>query len=246
MKKISTLIVALLVVAQGFAQTAEEIIAGYVKAMGGEEAIRKNTTWKMTAKVDAGGMELPVYILRAPNKTKIYFSFQGMNIVQQAYDGTTAWKTNQMTMKAEKSTTEETENLAQSLLEEPDVMVTYKALGYKVERVEDETIDGAACYSIKMTKKPRMSEGKPVDNITTYFIDKSSNALVMTREVSQEASMKGVVLETLFSDYQEVGGTFVAFSMTIRTAGAPGQTIKIEKAEPNVVIDEKEFSYQGK
>lgn len=243
MKKISTLFLALLVVAQGIAQSAEEIIAGYVKAVGGEEAIRKNTTWRMTAKVDMGGMELPVYFLKAPNKMKVYAVFQGMNFVQQAFDGTKAWKTNQMTMKAEMSTSEEAANLAIDLMEEPDVMITYKALGYTVEKVADEKVDGADCYAIKMTKKQKISEGKPVDNIVTYFIDKSSSALVMSRTVSQEAPMKGVVVETLYSDYQEAGGIFIPFSMTIRTAGAPGQTIKFEKAEPNVSIDDKEFAY---
>jgi hypothetical protein len=244
MKKITTLLLAIVTVAQGFSQTAEEIIAGYVKAIGGEEAIRKNTTWKMTAKVDMGGMELPVYFLKAPNKMKVYATFQGMNFVQQAYDGKTAWKTNQMTMKAEKSTTEEAANMAMDLQEEPDVMITYKSLGYSVEKVADEKVDGADCYAIKMTKKQKMSEGKPVDNIVTYFIDKSTSALVMTRTVSQEATSKGTVIETLFSDYQEAGGIFIPFSMTVRMAGGPGQTIKFEKAEANVTISDNEFAYE--
>jgi hypothetical protein len=68
----------------------------------------------------------------------------------------------------------------------------------------------------------------------------------MTRTVSQEPAAKGAVIETLFSDYQEAGGIFVPFSMTIRVAGGPGQTIKFEKAEANVTIDEKEFAYETK
>lgn len=244
MKKMYLFLFAMLMVGSAFSQTAEEIISGYVKAVGGEEAIRKNQTWKLSAKVDMGGMELPVVFLKAPNKMKVYATFQGMTFVQQAFDGTTAWKTNQMTMKAEKSTSEEAANLAQDLLEEPDVMITYKSLGYSVEKVADETVDGANCYAIKMTKKPKISEGKSVDNIVTYFIDKSTSALVMTRTVSQEAPAKGVVIETLFSDYQEAGGIYVPFSMTIRMANTPGQTIKFEKAEANVTIDAKEFLYE--
>ena len=246
MKKIASIFLALFLTLTGFSQTAEDIIAGYVKAMGGEEAIRKNTTWRLSAKVDFGGMELPLVFLKAPNKMKVYATIQGMTFVQQAYDGSVAWKTNQMTMKPEKSTSEEAANIAQDLLEEPEVMVTYKGLGYKVEKMADEKVDGVDCYAIKMTKKPKLSDGKPVDNVVTYFIDKSTSALVMTRTVSQEAEMKGTVIETLFSDYQEAGGIFVPFSMTIRAAGGPGQTIKFEKAEPNVTIDPKEFAYESK
>ena len=135
-------------------------------------------------------------------------------------------------------------NIAQELLEEPDVMITYKSLSYTVEKVADETVDGADCYAIKMTKKPRLSEGIPVDNVVTYFIDKSTSALVMTRSVAQEGPAKGSIVETLFSDYQEAGGIYVPFSMTFRVAGANSQTIKFEKAEPNVAIDDKEFAYE--
>lgn len=245
MKKISTILLAAMFTMQGFAQSAEEIIAGYVKAVGGEEAIRRNTTWRLTAKVDAGGMELPVFFLKAPNKMKVFVTFQGITFVQQAFDGTTAWKTNQMTMKAEKSTTEETANLAQDLMEEPDVMITYKSLGYTVEKLADESIEGTSCYAIKMTKKPKTADGQTVDNVVTYFIDKSSSSLLMTRSVSQEGPTKGTVVETLFSDYQEAGGIYIPFSMTIRAAGMPGQTIKFEKAEPNVSIDDKEFAYSS-
>lgn len=243
MKKVYSLFLSIMMIGSAFSQTAEEIIAGYVKVVGGEEAIRKNQTWKLTAKVDMGGMELPVIFLKAPNKMKVYAMFQGMTFVQQAYDGITAWKTNQMTMKAEKSTSEEAANLAQDLLEEPDVMITYKSLGYSVQKVDDEVVDGTDCYAIKMTKKPHLSEGKPVDNIVTYFIDKSTKALLMTRTQAQEGPMKGSLVETLFSDYQEAGGIFIPFSMTIRMANMPGQTIKFEKAEANVTIDDKEFAY---
>ncbi|MFM7671899.1 MAG: outer membrane lipoprotein-sorting protein [Bacteroidota bacterium] len=246
MKKVYSLLLATLLITNAFSQTAEEIITGYVKAVGGEEAIRKNQTWKLSAKVDVGGMELPLVFLKAPNKVKIYATFQGMTFVQQAFDGTTAWKTNQMTMKAEKSTTEESANIAQELLEEPDAMITYKSLGYKVERADDEKVEGSDCYAIKMTKKPRLSEGVQVDNVVTYFIDKSTSALVMTRSISQEGLTKGSVVETLFSDYQEAGGIYVPFSMTFRVAGADAQTIKFEKAEPNVTIDDKEFAYETK
>lgn len=245
MKKMYSLLLATLMIGNAFSQTVEEVIAGYVKAVGGEEAIRKNQTWKLSAKVDMGGMELPLVFLKAPNKMKIYATFQGMTFVQQAFDGTTAWKTNQMTMKAEKSTTEESANIAQELLEEPDVMVTYKTLGYRVERMDDEKVEGSDCYAIKMTKKPRLSDGVSVDNVVTYYIDKSTSALVMTRSLSQEGPSKGSVVETLFSDYQEAGGVYVPFSMTFRVAGTPAQTIKFEKAEPNVSIDDKEFAYES-
>ena len=114
-----------------------------------------------------------------------------------------------------------------------------------MQKLADETVDGTSCFALKMTKKPKTVDGKPVDNIVTYFIDKSTSALLMTRTTSQEGPTKGTVIETLFSDYQEAGGIFIPFSMTIRVGGQTGQTIKFEKAEANVTIDDKEFAYSA-
>lgn len=228
------------------AQTAEEIIDKYVAATGGKDAILKNKSYKMEGKVKAGSMDIPVFILKKGNKEKTYFTLQGMTIIQSAYDGTTSWNTNQMNMKAEKGTADDNYNKGQSMNEEPDVMVKYKELGFTVSKEADEKVDGTDCYVIKMTKKPQKVDGKDEENIVFYCFDKGTSALVMQKEAIKSGPQKGAMAETYFSDYQEVNGVFLPFSIKSKLAGQPGGfEVTITKAEANVEIDDKEFAFPG-
>ena len=73
------------------AQTADEIVAKYFENTGGIDKWSKITSIKSTAKIKAQGMEFPAIILQKPMKQKISFTFQGITIVQPAFDGTTGW-----------------------------------------------------------------------------------------------------------------------------------------------------------
>jgi ABC-type sulfate transport system permease subunit len=103
MKKIATLVL-FLIGAQIYsnAQTAEEIIKTYIENIGGEEALRKIKNVKMTAKVNAQGMSLPLEMINmSDGRTITKFEFQGKEMIQGAFDGETAWGVNFMTQKAE-------------------------------------------------------------------------------------------------------------------------------------------------
>jgi hypothetical protein len=228
------------------AQTAEEIIEKYVTVTGGKEAILKNKSYKMEGKVKVGSMDIPIVILRKGGKQKTSFTFNGMTIVQGAFDGAVSWATNQMNMKAEKATADDTYNAVQTSKEEPDVMVVYKELGYTVSKEADEKIDGTDCYTIKMTKKPQKVDGKDENNIEYYYFDKGTSALVMQKEAITSGSSKGTFMETYFSDYQEVNGVFIPFAMKSKMTGQPSAfEMTVTKAEANVTIDDKEFVFPG-
>jgi outer membrane lipoprotein-sorting protein len=179
---------------------------------------------------------------KAPNKQKVTLNFQGKEIVQPAFDGNEGWNTNFMTMKPEKMEAEDSEIMKQES-DFPDSFWNYKSKGYSATLEGEETIEGTACHKIKLTKKPVKIDGKEEENFSYYFFDKENGVPVMTRSVGKKGQMKGVVSETLMSDYQEVNGVYLPFTLTQKMNGQVAVTIAIEKVEINANVDDKEFAF---
>ncbi len=230
-----------------FAQTADEIINKYFESTGGRDAWSKITTMRSTAKVKTQGMELPAVMLSKPMKQKMSFTFQGLVIVQPAFDGTTGWQTNFMSMKAEKMEAEDNAITKDQVGDFPDPFLTYKEKGYTVELQGSEVVEGADCFKIKLTKKPIMIGGKEEENSTVYFIDKENYVPIMAKSVIKNGPAKGKTSESIMSDYQEVNGLMLPFTMQQKFDGQTQATITVEKIEFNVEIDDKEFAFpEGK
>ncbi len=243
MKVLSMAALALLISVASYAQTADEIIAKYLENTGGKAKWEALKTVRMTAKVKAGAMELPLVMAqKAPNKVMSVAEFQGMKFYQGCFDGTTMWGTNQMTMKAEKSEAEESENMKdQSELLDP--FINYAARGYKVALEGKETIEGAECFKIKLTRKPVKVEGKEEENSSVYFFDAQNYVPIVVQTTVKKGQGKGMVMETVMSDYQEVNGLMFPFSMMQRAKGQPGgQAITIEKVETNIDLADALFA----
>ena len=141
MKTIKLLLVALLVSfsAQVNAQTADEIIANYFENTGGIDNWRAIKGMKMSAKVNQGGMEIPITIVQLKDGRQMTsISFQGKEIKQGVYDGETLWSTNFMTQKAEKSDKETTDNFKLETNDFPDSFLDYKEKGYTLDGAKKE------------------------------------------------------------------------------------------------------------
>jgi len=226
------------------AQSVDEIINKYLENTGGKAKWQALQGIKISAKVNQGGMEIPIAIYQFKNgKTMQVITFQGKDIKQQVYDGTTYWSHNFMNMKAEKSDAETTENFKQTLGEFPDVWLTYKERGLHAEVMGKETIDGTETYKVKLTKKPIKVDGKPADDIVFYFFDTENYVPLMMETEIKSGQMKGIVAQTKWSDYQDVGGLMMPYSMTQGAKGQPGQPITITNIELNPKVDDAAFKY---
>jgi outer membrane lipoprotein-sorting protein len=246
MKKVS-MIFALLLTAAFIspAQTADEIVNQYLQNIGGADNLRKINGTKMIAKVNAGGMELPLEMINLKSgKMRMKFDLQGKEIVQQAFDGTTAWGTNFMTMQAEKSDSETTENIKREIGDFPDPFVDYASKGYKIELIGSETVEGTKCHKVKLTKKPQLVEGKEVDNVTFYYFDAESMVPVVSESEIKAGPGKGMISQTIYSDYKEVSGIYFPFSITQKAKGQPeGQTVQITAVELNPKVNDSIFTF---
>lgn len=227
------------------AQSVDEILDKYFTNTGGKDKWTAIKSIKMAGKMKMQAMELPITMMQgADGKIKMSANFQGKEFVQVAFDGTTAWSTNQMTMKAEKMEGEDAENIKRDAVGDfPDPFIDYKTKGYKVELEGKETIEGTECFKVKLTKKPQKVEGKDEENVVTYFFDAQNYVPIMSRTMVKKGPMKGMAQESLFSDYQDINGLVFPFTISYRMNGQTGQSITMEKIETNVSLDPKEFAF---
>jgi len=239
------LILALgLISPMAFAQSADEIIEGYLEATGGRDAWSKVENIVISPKVNQGGMEIPLEIMQSKDgKSYTKVSLQGLNFMQGVYDGETLWSTNFQTMKPEKATSEDLENHKKTLGDFPDSFLNYKKNGYTVEKVGKEAFDGTEAYKIKMMKKPLMVDGAEVENVEFYFFDVETMILLGSESEMKAGPMKGKTAQSKMSEYDEVDGLYFPFSMSQGEKGGLSQAIAIDKIELNKEFDEKMLMY---
>lgn len=246
MKKLSLFVAFIGLSLCSYSQTADEILNKYFENIGGIKKITAVSSVQMKANVAYGGMTIPVDMINTKDgKTLMKITFQGMEIVQMAFDGETSWGTNFMTMEAEKNDSEDSENQKRTASDFISPFVNYKDKGYTVELLPTETVEGVECFKVKLTKKTMLSEGVEVPNIEYYFFDKENYVPIVVEQEIASGEMKGQISQTLYSDYQEVDGIYFAFSMTSRIKDGEGQTIVFDTIELNKEFKNSIFLFPG-
>jgi len=250
LKKISVTFLSSLILlsSQAFAVEVDEIIHNYFENTGGNAAWAKLKGIKMSLQGSQGPMKFPMEIVQLKDgRTYSQFSIQGKTLKQNVYDGTTVWGTNMMTMKAEKQSAETIANTKLNDNDFPSDLFDYKKKGYKAELLGTEQMDGSDVFKVRLTKEQMMVDGKKVDSVVYYYFDTESFvALVMENEVKQGQG-KGMVMQTKFSDYEEIDGLYFPMSMSQSQKG--GQqffSMQIEKIVLNPKIPDTQFSFPAK
>ena len=225
------------------AQTADEIIENYIEKIGGGENWQNVKAIKMNAIINQMGMEIPIEMVQSGNKMYTKISIQGQEIKQGVFDGETLWSTNFMTMKAEKSDQEDIDKVKNELGEFPNPFLNYKEKGFSLEFMGTETVDGSDTFKIKLIKKPILIDENEVSNVSVYYFDSENFVPIMIHEEVMSGPAKGMIMESKMSDYQEVEGLYMPFSMTQGVKDQPGQPIKFNSIKLNPVIDDSEFKF---
>jgi len=245
MKKVLFLAVIVLSSLTGFNQTADEIVQSAHEVIGGSAWDKVNSI-KMNSVVEEQGMKIPLEIvLMRDGRTYTKINIQGMDIFQNVFDGTNLWSINFYTQKAEKADNEALENFKRTLADFPSAITNYKQNGYAIERLTDDVVDGTNCYKIKLTKKPQLADGVEVSDIEYHYFDKDSYAHIMVETEIMTGEMKGKMSQVKFSDYQEVSGVYLPYSMDQGIKDLGSQTIPFTTVEINPTIDETLFTYKG-
>lgn len=217
-----------------FAQTADDIIQKYTSSMGGLDALNKITSAKFTGTYSTQGNDFPLTTQIINGKAmRSDIDIMGQTVTN-CYNNGKGWKVNAFAGAAsptEVTGSELNEFKTQSYLSSQ--LMDYKARGHQVELQGEETVEGIKTYKIKLTNK---DDGK----ITTYFISQTDNTLIKSA-TTREIQGQQMEMETWFSDLKEIDGVKFFMSRDSRIQGQVFQTVKYEKIELNVPIDEKIF-----
>jgi len=244
MKKTLTLLIAVLSISFTQAQSVDEILTTYFENIGGLENLKKVNGLKMSAKVNQGGMEIPIDIYQFKDgKQMTLISFQGKEIKQEVFDGETFWSHNFMTMKAEKKDKETTDNFKLNTNDFLDPFIDYKEKGYTVELLGKETIDGAETFKLKLVKEPLTIDGKQEEDVSYYFFDVDNFVPIAMQTEIKSGPAKGLTSEITMSDYQEVDGLYFPFSLKQGVKDKGSQPITITKIELNPTLDEAALKF---
>ena len=217
------------------AQTADEIVAKYIKAVGGMEKIQAVKTLRRSGKIIAGGgFEIAtVQENKRPNMFRQEIILQGMTGVT-AYNGKTGWKVEPFQGKKDPEALAEDET--KQAVEGSDFdgpLVNYQQKGNKIEYVGMEPVEGTDAYKLKVTLANGEIRFYYMD--TDYFVPIKIEAKVIIRGAEIET-------ETSLSDYKEVNGWYLPYSIESGRKGAQGKgKIAYDKIEANVPIDDSRF-----
>lgn len=236
---ITTFILMFLLIGSTQAQTAtvDEIIDGYFENIGGKEAWRNIKSMKIVGDGVQMGMNFPVTVLaKAPNLNKFTVDVQGMQIIE-SYDGEVAWATNPFGGMTEptKKNDEETAEAAKETFE--DDLLDYEKKGHKLTIEGTEEYDGTECYKLNLVRADGTER--------VYFMDSELFVPVAMRMFIKAGQMKGQSIDSITSDYQEVDGVMVPFSMKQTVGGQTMMEMVVKTVELNVPISDEEFTFPG-
>jgi hypothetical protein len=217
------------------AQTAEEIIAKYIKTIGGAEKIEAIKTLRRTGKFTGGGGFEAIIIQenKRPHMTRQEFSMQGMTGVT-AYDGKTGWKIEPWQGKKDPEALGEEE--MKGIQEDADFdgpLVNYQQKGNKVEFIGAEPVEGTDAFKLKVTLKNGDVRYYFMD--TDYYVPIKIESKRMVRGAERE-------FEASLGDYKEVAGVYLPHSIESGVKGSPNKSqVTFEKIEANVALDDNRF-----
>ncbi|QEC66873.1 outer membrane lipoprotein-sorting protein [Panacibacter ginsenosidivorans] len=220
------------------AQTADEIIAKHIDAVGGKDLIAKITSLYVESSTAVMGNDAPTKTTVIAGKGyKNETDFNGQNIVQAVTDKS-GWMINPFAGASDATAMSDDDfKIASDDIYLPDPLINYAANGAKVELIGQEKIGEINAYKIKYTNKYNAETVFYIDPATYYVIETVKKGMAMGQEVT--------VITTL-SDYQKTDyGIFMPYAVNI-DMGQFTLDITRKKVEINGSVDEKIFDMPGK
>lgn len=212
------------------APTVDDIIARYLTAVGGADAIKKISSRAMKGTLMAMGSETVIDLYtKAPNKRLSVSHTAPTSDSFTAFDGTAGWLGTTGHAAREMSPTEA---FAASLDADFYLVAHLKELFPQIRRGRPAEVAGAMCETLSGTRP-----GQPA--VVFYFEQNTGLLRRMVR--SADTPMGRLPTQIDYADYREVDGVKTPWRWTL--ARPNGRfTIQLKEVKNNVAIDDAKFS----
>jgi outer membrane lipoprotein-sorting protein len=215
------------------AQDLHEIMDAHFEAIGQKNLINVNTL-VMTGKILQMGMEMPFKtITKRPDKAYIEAEIQDSKM-KQGWDGKNGWMVAPWTGSAEPIdlTGPDLRGL-QDAADMDGPLWDYQAKGHKLELVGKEDMEGTQVYVLKLSRKD--------GNIDYMYMD-AENYMVLKLVSKTIVNGSETEIEARMSNFQDVDGYTMPFTIEQTFDGQPGMSFNIEKVTRDDEIDDSIFS----
>lgn len=213
--------------------TAETVVADYINALGGQEALQgvKTRMQKMSSTIMGQAASMTIK-QKLPGKFAMKMEMSGMVLQEQIFDGA-KMKSGQMGQSKVITEGEELEKMKEQA--KMFSVLDYSSGDYKTELKGMEDVDGQKAYKLSVTD--------PRGDKTTEFYNIESNLLIRTVSV-MEAQGQTVTQTTDFKDYKEVDGIMIPHTMVVSGAMPMPITMTTEMVEINKTINDDVFKVE--
>lgn len=214
------------------AQTLDEVLAKYYKAIGQEKLVKVNTMLSK-GKLSQMGQNLPFKMTYArPLKLRFEVTFQGLTMIQ-AFDGVKGWSTNPFMGDGEPA--EIPADQLKNLKVQADMdgaLWDYKAKGYTAELLPNEKVEGVECFVIELKDAEKDSYKIYLDK-ESFMILKQTSKTVMGGQP--------VEMEIYPSNYKDIDGMKIAFDIEVKAEGQTIYKMALDSNEIDPKVDDKIF-----
>lgn len=231
MKKTASFLAALFIITALNGQSLDEIVKNYSTAMKSDK-IAKIKTIKITGKMSAMGMEMPMTMyMKNPNKIKVVYSFNGQEMIS-VFDGEKGYIMNPMMGSADpvELTGAQLKQVQSNNAFRNELLSYQKNNQLTFEGMED--VNGKPAYKLKVS----VADGNPI----YMFIDKGTNLVV--KSVTTAEQMGNVMeIETYLTDYTETKGVVMPKKTTAMSNGMEAGVITLDAIEVDTPMDDTLF-----
>ena len=226
-----------LITSPGHSQKASDILKKMVDAQGGKKVLEKVKDMTSTGSLELIQMgmngSMTMY-KKEPDKVRMDIEVMGM-IITQAYDGETAWWVNPQTGSREEVPEQQAQDMKRMALG-IDAFLYPEKYGITFAFKGKEKIEEKECLVLEQN----FSDGHKA----TLYIDPKTYLTYKSKSTTVNQMGIEVEQETLESDFQEVGGMIIAYSIIIFQDGEEFMKLALSEVTFNSGLEDSLFKME--